>query len=178
MIVGSNASFNYTKDSDLDLHLIVNMSEMSCDPELVSFACNSEKSIFNDKYSLLMSGVNVEVYVEDIKSTAVSNGVYDLYRDAWIKKPVKLDTSNIDYELFDKTYEEYKKHTLDVIKSRDIEQINNLINHLYLQRKYSLATEGETGIMNQVFKELRNEGLLQILKAVKAKEKSKLLSID
>ena len=33
-LLGSNASYNYTPYSDLDVHLVVNMEAVSCDPAL------------------------------------------------------------------------------------------------------------------------------------------------
>ena len=36
-----------------------------------------------------MKGINVEVYVEDVKANTMSNGIYSLFKDEWIKKPSK-----------------------------------------------------------------------------------------
>ena len=51
-IVGSNASFNYTEHSDLDVHVIVNFSLLDVSPELAQKIYNLEKSEFNSKYDI------------------------------------------------------------------------------------------------------------------------------
>ena len=56
-IVGSNASFNYTDNSDLDLHIIVNDELSSCDKNTLSLLYNFFKSYFNDKYDITVKGI-------------------------------------------------------------------------------------------------------------------------
>ena len=52
----------------------------------------------------------------------------------------------------------------EVIKLNNKEMIENFLNTLYNNRVRSLALEGEYGIDNLVFKELRNKGYIQNLK--------------
>lgn len=58
------------------------------------------------------------------------------------------------------------------------ELISNFIEDLYDLRKESIATEGEYGIGNLVFKEFRNLGYLDNLKDLKNEERSKELSLE
>lgn len=59
-----------------------------------------------------------------------------------------------------------------------IDDIDKFIEDIYALRKESIATEGEYGKGNLIFKELRNNGYLQKLKDLKAKEQSKQLSLE
>ena len=162
-IVGSNAGYNYTDDSDLDLHLIVDMEKLSRDSRFAQLANDGEKSLFNKRYDLELNGVNVELYVEDVKSGIRSNGIYDLYANAWVKKPLKLNIA-IDEEQYDNAYAAAKHQALELLDSGDIESLNTFLNDLYLKRRTSLAIEGEPGFDNQIFKDLRAEGILDDLK--------------
>ena len=56
--------------------------------------------------------------------------------------------------------------------------ISDFIEDLYDLRKESIATDGEYGIGNLVFKEFRNRGYLDKLKDMKNEERSKELSLE
>lgn len=58
-IVGSNASYNYTKDSDIDLHLIVNTED-----ELLYKLYGMYAAYQNATYEPLIYGQEVEIYIE------------------------------------------------------------------------------------------------------------------
>ena len=45
-LLGSNANYNYHPKSDIDLHLVVNMEDLSSDPALAQIANNYEKANF------------------------------------------------------------------------------------------------------------------------------------
>ena len=51
-LVGSNASFNYTDDSDLDVHVVTNFSTMDASREILISLYNLQKSSFNDTYDM------------------------------------------------------------------------------------------------------------------------------
>lgn len=164
-LVGSNASYNYTEYSDLDLHLVVNLSELSEDEKFAGYTGDCERIMFNRRYDIEMNGVEVELYVEDIRTAPVSNGIYDLYKSKWIRKPTKLVFPEMNNNLYKSVYDDNKSKAVDLLSNaKDAKQIMKFINDLYLTRRDSLAVDGEVGIGNQVFKDLRNEGLLDKLK--------------
>ena len=175
-IVGSNASYNYTEQSDLDLHIIVDSSASSCDAAVLQLLYNYFKSNFNSKYDISIHGIDVELYIEDVNSNAVSNGIYSLKQDKWIKKPIKADIPEvqIDSELLQKWTDKYN----NVVAGVSAQTAQSLVNELYLLRKQSLATEGEYGQGNLIFKEFRNNGYLDKLKEIAAGDKSKELSLE
>ena len=51
-IVGSQASFNYTKDSDLDIHLVTNFELMDASEEILTLLYNALKTKFNRDYEI------------------------------------------------------------------------------------------------------------------------------
>ena len=64
ILVGSNVSYNYTKDSDLDVHLIVDSKTLDCSPELYTLLYGAYRSLFNKNYDITIKGIPVEIYVE------------------------------------------------------------------------------------------------------------------
>lgn len=164
-IVGSNASYNYTEYSDLDLHLVIDMNALSEDERFVEYTGDCERIIFNRRYDIELNGVEVEIYVEDIRTMPISNGIYDLFKGEWISKPTKLEFPETNNNLYRSTYDENKDKAVSLLNdATDSKQIQQFINDLYILRRNSLASDGEAGIGNQVFKDLRNEGILDKLK--------------
>lgn len=161
-VVGSNASYNYTEHSDLDVHIISNLELVGSPTEIVQALYNSERSNFNRTHSIKIKGIEVELYVEDVNSAVTSNGIYSVIDDVWIKEPqiikersVKIDENELQ-GLVDSVQ--------SVLDDGGSDDIKDCINMLYLMRKDSIATDGEYGVGNLLFKEIRNRGLLNALK--------------
>ena len=89
-LVGSNASYNYTDKSDLDVHIIANLEDVTCDPYVLNLLYGYFKSYFNDKYDISIHDVDVELYIEDVNTSLISNGIYSLFDDEWVKFPEKI----------------------------------------------------------------------------------------
>jgi hypothetical protein len=173
-IVGSNASYNYTDKSDVDVHIITNFEEYGYPQEFIEAAMNSFKTNFNNKYDINYGGYNVEVYVEDIKSSPQSNGIYSVVRDEWIKEPIKLNPIDVDLE---PELTEFTNRINQILSNGTEEDILRVIDDLYLLRRNSLVVDGEFGKGNLIFKQIRNDGLLDALKDKRVELSSKELSI-
>lgn len=167
ILVGSNASYNYTEYSDIDIHIVTDLSKISrCDPELAGKLMNSERYIFNQNYDIEIQDIEAEVYVEDINSNTISNGIYSILDNEWIKYP-KIEDLSIDYDIEeDPLYLDIIDDIKELLEYSNLtsEDIENTIDNIYLMRKYSLAKEGEYGTGNLIFKQIRNIGLLDKLK--------------
>ena len=106
----------------------------------------------------------------------MSNGIYSLYNSSWIKFPKKLnDVPQVDVTPMLKTW---KIRIQDALSNVNSDAIEALIDELYMIRKNSLATQGEYGYGNQLFKEIRNLGLLDRLKDAYNRARSKELSLE
>lgn len=176
-IVGSNASYNYTKYSDLDLHCIVNFKRIDADPAVTEAWMWAQKKLFNDDYDINIRGINVEIYVEDVGAATVSNGIYSLFEDRWIKEPEPIEV-NVDESAINQKVSELIPEIQEAINSEDLTEVEDMIDRLYLVRKNGLASDGEFGVGNQTFKELRNQGYLDLLKDKVIELKSDALSIS
>lgn len=160
-IVGSNASFNYNDNSDIDLHVIVNSEVNYVDKEILRLFYNSKKGSFNDNYDLSIDGIPVELYIEDVMDGNATNGRFSILKNEWVVFP-----EPITYEIPDitDTLNQWLERATDLIASTDEQGILDYINELYMMRKLGLAEEGEASVGNLVFKELRNMNILPELK--------------
>lgn len=175
-IVGSNASFNWHDGSDLDVHIITNFETINADEKLVGAVFDAKRAKFNDDYNLYINGVEVELYVQDVKSGIASNGVYSVCDDAWVKEPKPI--KSVKHHDTSEALEKWKAKITEVVASKDMDDIQGCINMLYLMRHNSIAADGEYGKGNQLFKDIRNLGLLDELKQALKDAKSKKLSLE
>jgi len=180
---GSLAAHNYSQFSDVDLHILVDFSEVDDKVDLVREYFNAMKSIWNRLHDILIKGYEVEIYVQDINDPHEAQGLYSILNDEWIKKPV-LDKQDFDKDnvkkkaagLMDQIdrleplikegkYEEAEKYA-DKLKSK-----------IRKMRKTGLETVGAYSVENLAFKVLRRNGYLEKLSDAKREAYDKMLSI-
>lgn len=182
ILTGSNASYNYTKDSDLDIHIIADISEMEDTAHLYKVIYDAYKSAFNKKFDIELNSVPVEIYVETQDTPLVSNGIYSIINDAWVKEPTKESIPEVDQEAIDKAFKPWEKRYKVLLTKIDDElkdesEIDSFIDKLYELRQKGLAEDGEYSIGNLVFKEMRNLGYLDNLKELRHKVIAQRLSL-
>jgi hypothetical protein len=170
ILTGSNASYNYTKDSDIDLHLVADMSDIDDPAGLYPILFDNFKGSFNKKFDIAFYDIPVEVYIESADTARVSKGVYSIYKDAWITEPKNEEIPDIDLVVVDQKLapwvERYKELTKKIDKETctDSSEIEAYIDDIYELRQKGLSTEGEYSTENLIFKEIRNLGYLDKLK--------------
>jgi hypothetical protein len=174
-ISGSNASYNYNANSDIDLHLVADVNG-PCEADLDQLFM-AKKGAFNDQHDINIYGHSVEVYVQRSDEKHISNGIYSVYNDNWVKFPktivAKPDTTNIE-DKFEHLHAEIEQ----AIESGDRSTIKRLKERIAKIRKSGLAREGEYGVENLTFKLLRNEGDLDKLNDAHLQAVDNDLSLD
>lgn len=63
-IIGSNASYNYTDKSDIDLHIFADLSVYPDQEVLAQKVYDAYKALWNNKFDPIIRGHEVEIYVE------------------------------------------------------------------------------------------------------------------
>ena len=175
-LVGSSASFNYTDKSDIDVHIITNYDYLDCNETVVGMLFDALKSKFNTDYNISVKGLEVELYVENVKNGVTSNGIYSLSNDVWIKFPERVvipDNVDTSTEL-----SQWQLRYQNAIESANPDEITKVLDDIYLMRKDSISTEGEYGKGNQVFKDFRNLRYLDNLKKAYKDFRSKELTLE
>lgn len=175
-IVGSNASYNYTEHSDIDVHIIANYEVITHETELLQNLYDSKKANYNRKFDIEIRGLQVELYVQDIRSGIVSNGIYSVCDNNWVKEPKPI--TNFKQHNISKELEKWTKHINNILTGNNYDSVVNAIDTLYLIRHNAINADGEYAAGNQLFKEIRNLGLLDKLKAKLDELTSQKLSLE
>lgn len=162
VVSGSQANYNYTKHSDIDLHLIVDFSKVACDMD-VDELFKTKRDLWKERHNIDIHGIPVEVYVEDVNKPAVS-ATYSLIKDTWIKKPVRVEQKS-DIDRIQRLCLAWMILITTRLATHDLDQIEQVKEMLWSYRKKGLAVEGEMGTANLVFKALRNSGVTEKLLA-------------
>ena len=183
IIIGSNASYNYTKDSDIDIHIVADVSKLEDPDKLYPLIYDAYKSLFNKRLDIKFYDIPVEVYVETQDTPLVSNGIYSIQNDDWIKEPEAGTIPEVNQEEINKAVKPWENRYKTLIKNIDVEketdeaEIEKYITEIYKLRHAGLAEGGEYSVGNLVFKEIRNKGYLDELKELKNKVIANNLSI-
>ena len=128
-MTGSYANYNYTVFSDIDLHILIDMSLVNEDTDLVEEFFKAKRKFWNDRHDIELKGVEVELYPQDTKEDAVSSGVYSILKDEWLIKPKKFrSTFDIDSvkKNADKLTKEIKIAIKNSIKNSSTEDIDSI----------------------------------------------------
>ena len=177
ILTGSICNFNWSKYSDIDLHLIVDFDEIDEKTDFVRDYLDAKKNEWNNEHSeLTILGFPVELYVQNLGEMPQSGGIYDLEENDWVKKPDMGSIKPIGLDKFpikDKAAEIMTiiDDMYNALNSTDdshkIETIGDDAQYLWKKvkamRKSSLERNGESGAGNIVYKILRRTQYLDKL---------------
>jgi hypothetical protein len=183
VMMGSLANYNWSRFSDVDLHLIADFEQFS-EKELPLYEelFELKKTLFNDRHNIKIYGYDVELYVQD-DVKAFSSGEYSVLFDEWKKKP-KKEKVEIDTDLIKNKSEHWMKIIDEVIDNLDdksmesgVDSINKIKDKLKKYRTSGLEKGGEMSDENLVFKVLRRNGYIGKLFNFKTEYQDKKLSL-
>jgi len=181
---GSLANFNWSKYSDVDLHVLINFSDFDENVDLVREFFRAKSGLWNKDHDIRIRGFEVEIYGQDSEEPHISTGVYSLLKNEWLVKPTKEPT-DINYrcvenkaerlmdmidqagEIFYK--EEYKE------SHRFGRKIKEKIKKF---RKCGLERGGQFSEENIAFKILRRNGYLEKLSNIVTNSYDRLMSLS
>jgi len=192
VLMGSICNYNWSKFSDIDLHLQVDFSEIDNKKDFVQEYFNGKKNEWNKEHSKLkIFDFPVELYVEDLDADTNSGGVYDLEENDWIKKPTKDGIKPIGlnkYSIKDKSakimtdiddlYDAFKKTDDDAELRKIGEKARHILDYVKSMRKKGLNRGGESDSFNVIYKVLRRAGYMDMLWNLSSSLYDKLNSID
>jgi len=179
-LTGSMANFTHTDFSDIDLHILINFSEIDDDENLVKEFLSAKKSIWNDRHEIFVRGHQVEVYPQDVGETHDSTGVFSLAREEWVRDPSEIS------QVRDSNLQKVKKKSEDLMSLIDktlrqknrTAKLEKLKDKIKTMRQSGLSRSGEFSVENLVFKVLRNYGYIGKLMTAIREDEDKRLSID
>jgi len=161
IVTGGNANYNYTDQSDIDLHLVVDKEKIKCQGLLDDYL-QSKKQLWALTHDITVKGQPVELYAQDFRDPfRKGQGIYSIESHKWLQEPTKYKINRTHPEVVKKT-----KTYMDVIdslidsQSTDKDAFRKLKGRLKGMRSSAIEKGGESAPENLVFKELRNRGYL------------------
>ena len=181
---GSLANYNWTKYSDIDLHLLVDFSKIDDNNELVREYFNAKTGLWNKMHNILIKNYEIEIYVQDINEEHHSTGVYSIMNDEWIAEPVRMEPEiNTDMvkrkiKSFIDMIERVEDQYYDKKFEDAYESAISLAGKIKKFRKAGLEDKGEYSNENLAFKYLRNKEFIKTLYDVRNRSYDKMMSLD
>ena len=175
-ISGSNAAYSYTPHSDIDLHIIADLSKFNND-EIYRELFTAKKNLFNADHNIKIKGYDVELYVQDNKKPVRSLGEYSVERNKWIKFPSK-QRANLDHHTVENKFKKLVQLGQLAMRSTDMEALGDVLSTIKRYRQAGLDEHGEFGPENLAFKALRSQGIVDKLYNHMDVLKSRQLSLD
>lgn len=157
-ISGSSAAYSYTEHSDIDLHIIVDMSKFK-DDDVYRELFDAKKVVYNDAHDITIGGYEVELYVQDKDQPVISLGEYSIKDNKWLKLPRKR-RANLDQVATKLKYEKLYKLAEFAYKSGSLDKIQGVLRTIKKYRQAGLDTNGEFGPENLAYKALRSKGIV------------------
>ena len=182
-LTGSLANYNWSKYSDVDLHIVVDFSKIDENTELVEDFFYGAIWRWNELHDITIYGHEVEIFVENVGHVTHSAGIYSIMNNDWVVEP---DPEKIDFD-----YVAARKKA-DAIETQvnmiekfvgkkprsALKSIERLKKKIRRMRKAGLhSPEQEYSAENIAFKILRREEVLDKLNNMKYDAYDKVLSL-
>jgi hypothetical protein len=179
IFTGANANYNYTIYSDLDIHLVMDKYMIFDHKEYVDDYLSDKKTLWSLTRKINIKGYSVELYAQDSNDILAASGVYSLRYNKWLAKPIHGDYSFKYDEALEKKVDDFKDMVDNMIeKEASAEDFKIVKDKIKNMRKAALSSGTEFSFDNSVFKELRNQKVLEKMNKYLANLKDKELSLD
>ena len=156
-ISGSNAGYNYSDYSDIDLHIVAEFDDSQAELFM------AKKNNYNFTHDIKIHGIDVELYVESTKNVLHSVGVYSVKRNQWISEP-KHNPPKVSPREIKAKARNYAGQINQALKSNSLERAQETMDEIYKLRKAGLENGGEQSVENLAFKLLRARGQIDKLR--------------
>ena len=179
IMTGSLANYNWSEEfSDIDLHIVMDTTQLSEDPSLAKSISDAMRNVWNKTHTdISVGGFPVELYIQDSHEPHKSSGVYSLLNDEWKTSPSldKLSSEIEEDEIKTRAAEymnlideiEIRYNNIDPLKMYHI--CSKLMDKIKSERASGLSNDdaGELTTGNLIFKSLRRSGYIEKLIDIK-----------
>jgi predicted nucleotidyltransferase len=184
VVTGSLANYNWSKFSDIDLHILVDFGEINENEAMVKKFFDAVRSRWNKVHDIYVKGHEVEIYVQDEHEPHTSTGVYSLKDDRWVIKPKKIKPE-MDKTTADKKMRSIVKE-LDKLESlynnkkyeQSLDTAQRVKDKISNMRQSGLQKTGIYSAENLAFKMLRRAGDIERLFNLYTRSYDKVYSLD
>jgi len=183
-LTGSLANFNWSKFSDVDLHLVIDFSQITDDEKFAKDYFDAKKNLWNNAHDINIFGYPVEVYVEDIDEAHTASGLYSILNDEWVTIPqnnkIVIDKDDIKSKAED--YLSYIPQLERMFKDKEYEQVVTTIDQIKEKirnmRSSGLENGGLYSVENLAFKVLRRSDFVEELNTLKTNAYDAMMSLN
>jgi hypothetical protein len=155
LLLGSNANYNWTPTSDIDIHLVLDFKKLKMPLESAKEFTNLLKYKWNFEHDIHIKTYNIETYIQDINHKTHATGIYSILNNKWIVRPEKKNII-LDKDLIQQKYNDMAKKIFSAIQEKNLERMKQVLKDVYDFREVGLdSSEGEFSTENVVFKLLR-----------------------
>ena len=183
IFTGSLANFNWSKFSDIDLHIVLDFSQIEAEDKFKEDFFYAQKALWNQAHDITVYKYPVELYVQDKKAKLVASAVYSVKNDKWILQP-KREEFKVNKKVIKQKADRFIDNLKDIKKDYEenklqsvVDKVQTLKDKIKNYRTSGLEDGGEYAIENLVFKTLRRTPFMDILDSYKAKAYDKLMSV-
>jgi hemerythrin-like domain-containing protein/predicted nucleotidyltransferase/ribosomal protein S18 acetylase RimI-like enzyme len=163
-LMGSIANYNWTPESDVDIHIIIDHDKLQMPSDTILSAIKAACSLWNNEHHVAVKRHKVEMNIQNMKEVKPHvTGIYSLVKDQWVRKPV-LQSLSFDKTFIQSMYKGMKEYLKSAINSGNRHAMKAVKKYIDAFRQYGLDTRGELSVENIVFKILRAKGLIEMLK--------------
>ena len=182
-LTGSLANYNWSKYSDIDLHIVLDFSTVDENEELVAGFFKNLQTNWNTRHDINMKGYEVEIYFQDSREPHLSTGIYSIQNDDWLVKPER-EAASIDYANIEKKAEDIVDridHIKQMMEEEEGDAILDAIDRLKTKirnmRQTGLEGAGQFSVENLAFKVLRRSEELKRLSDLKVQAYDSLMTV-
>ena len=180
---GSLANYNWSKYSDIDLHIVVDFSKIDENTKLVEDFFYGAIWRWNELHGIVMYGHEVEIFVENVGHVTHSAGIYSIMNKEWVIEP-DPDKIDFDYVTARKKADaiETEVNMIEKFSSAKprstVKSVDRLKEKIRRMRRAGLySAQQEYSAENIAFKILRREETLDKLNDMKYNAYDAILSI-
>ena len=185
-LTGSLANYNWSKYSDVDLHIVVDFATIDDNTEIVKGFFDAKRVNWNYSHEIMIDQYEVEIYVEDDDEDHISTGIYSVTNDKWTIEPgpseqiFEIDEGNVKKKAASiMTQIEFAEDEMEEDPKKAYEMSDRLKEKIRNMRASGLKTsQGQYSIENVAFKVLRRTDYLQRLSDLKTKSYDKMMSME
>jgi len=182
-LTGSIASFNWSNYSDIDLHIIIDFSDIDENEDLVREYFGGKIFAWNNKHNIRMNDHEVEIYVQNEKEPHIAAGIFSIMKNEWIMKPKKVEY-DIDLKTTKKKVDQFIdqiERIYDLFESRKYPAVmtaaKSLKERIKEMRRAGLSDEGVYSPENMTFKMLRRTGHIKLIYDLINKSYDRIMSL-
>lgn len=174
-LTGSIANYNWSKYSDIDIHILMDYEKVWNKEDFVEDYFSSKKELWGINHDeLKMFGYDVELYVENTSKQNGCSGVYSLKDDKWVTPPNNFQDAKMNNDLIkeksayyiteiDKINKRWKREKDKTKLKKMSRKLNSIFKKLKRMRREAIQKQGELGTYNIIWKVLRRSGRLPMI---------------